>query len=63
MEHELPASMTLDETEELIHSAGYQVYAAFGTNEAMRTFAETYIPRDRLRDVDLIWDGIGGWRA
>ena len=55
--------LQIDKTTETLHNAGKQVYAALGSTNAMIVFAKTYVRRDRLRDVDHSWDGIGDWVA
>jgi len=56
-------ALQIDKTTETLHNAGKQVYAALGSTNAMIAFAKTYVRRDRLRDVDHSWDGIGDWVA
>ena len=48
-------------TNALIHEAGQTVYEVYQSTDAMRAFAYAFVPPDSLREVDIIWDGIGEW--
>ena len=48
-------------TNALIREAGQNVYEVYQSTDAMRAFAYEFVPRDTLREVDIIWDGIGEW--
>ena len=50
-------------TNALIREAGQKVYDVHQSTDAMRAFAYAFVPRDTLREVDIIWDGIGDWLA
>lgn len=51
------------ETSKDIRKAGYLVHSALGSVEDMVLFVKTYVRRDRIRDVDSNWSGIGDWMA
>ena len=51
------------ETNKDIRKAGYLVHSALGSVEEMVLFVKTYVRRDRIRDVDFNWSGIGDWVA